>query len=1335
MSSRSGTDPLFAISVLNNNRRRYDDSIGTPLLSSSHERGGSSNHSTTSRTPPSTTGRNGTTTPRSIAYSSSHHNNGKRPPRSVGLSTTTTLNGSRRMSNGGLGGGGTHHRTNGKKKNRIVYPPPPPTASVQSAYTGYSDEEDEDDDHEDLSISGLDGLGSGHRTRDRPTSMNGNGHHNHQDNQSVVTDVLDISRNVGSKVMTMQEPIAERTIFPSEAAVTSSEGLDSKTPEVVMHPTQAQPNQQLMSDEDLDAVGQFLVQGSCVGIIIWLFLLFNVYLLAPEDSYEYLTGMERQAGWTIVILLFATNTTRIIPLAFQKNGFQFLKSGIMVGSFTVQFIALVSNWIMVVFKTPVMIDPYTGMRIHLFRFAVWTPLSFLMTFLTEAIDLNWQSKASVHQSFHQHSYQVAWWHASFMALSTVCGGIFPFCKNPFIWWEVMIISWILFATIYLRFYQRYVRAKVLKEQQQHQLPTKSKQTRGPNFLLNEAVDRSRMSFQLICLCTCTWTLIALTFTLACFLPEWVPKDSFWASPELPLVVGTMLESVSKVYYLTMQLHVYDKVFDESARSARRLEEMRTLMSALWEASTDILVICAETDSFIHAVISPHPLLQSEVEEFTARRNTSSTMLEISKFNNTFVSFPMNLSEPVTREDAQRIQSQRLRELNMEFTERDTTRGKNLATLAKLAKRACLDEQSWHNNAATWSLQEMVEYNPNTDSEIPVQCEAKVTTIDSGGVLLVLRDVQERYQRFEVEKALLEEVIVRKKDAEAIRFTRHEVKNGLLAAIGIVDGLKEQMQKHSAGADDSHMDDLDAALKEILEAILDNAMIREVVYEGYVPRRENVDLVQLLDPKSRERSSCGSNLSDGGGSKRHFPLFASPEPFPQLLLDPQLMRKIYQNAVSNACKYGKKDGDVKTFLTYDSASHIFRMEVFNLPGYNHEALVRLSQEESERVFQESTQLPINQRLDTKEGKLVSARSAGDGAWIMQKCAECLGGTCDINYTPNGTTLTFECPATVSDEWKEQQRSVASVPEEFKIPPTTWAIAVEDSPMQQKLLDRFLKQAGFPKEKCVVLGKTADEIYNFTDTIRDLMRENENDKFVLIIDENLDIVEGGAVTSTVSGSFSIHQLRKSMDEEDEARMLALIRSANDSVQEVEMYQSRAHGFLLKGPMKKGGLLEEIKPWWIRRFRKVRTRRRRTGDRRGVGRNGSGSGGRLMSNMSSSDFNHDDAFGITRERIMEFVTNIDALCGYRPLVDGHSSGATVGPGHSTDWQPIRYKLLLLNIDLKINSDRDLLCLAAKAIDDLTSQGGAGGVPDNLLHQWMEIRDLVTKGVEDTAVANGTS
>jgi hypothetical protein len=146
---------------------------------------------------------------------------------------------------------------------------------------------------------------------------------------------------------------------------------------------------------------------------------------------------------------------------------------------------------------------------------------------------------------------------------------------------------------------------------------------------------------------------------------------------------------------------------------------------------DVMCICAETDEFIHAVVSPHALLQSEVEleELCDRgRSQSSTMLEISKVDNTFVSFPMKLSEPVTRQTAQRIQKHRMQgqNLNQDYNERDTARGKNLALLAKLARRACQDEQAWQDHGASWSLQEMLEYDPNTEQDIPVTCEARVS---------------------------------------------------------------------------------------------------------------------------------------------------------------------------------------------------------------------------------------------------------------------------------------------------------------------------------------------------------------------------------------------------------------------------------------------------------------------------------------------------------------------------------------------------------------------------------------------------------------------------------
>jgi hypothetical protein len=153
--------------------------------------------------------------------------------------------------------------------------------------------------------------------------------------------------------------------------------------------------------------------------------------------------------------------------------------------------------------------------------------------------------------------------------------------------------------------------------------------------------------------------------------------------------------------------------------------------------------------------------------------------------------------------------------------------------------------------------------------------------------------------------------------------------------------------------------------------------------------------------------------------------------------------------------------------------------------------------------------------------------------------------------------------------------------FQLPENTWAIAVEDSAVQRKLLGRFLQtEGGVSKDRCVILGQTAKEIMDFIETTKELMQQHQPDHFLVIVDENLDIIEGNAVSHTISGSALAQKLRESL--EDDSRLLSLVRSANDSVKETQLYQSRAHGFLSKGPLGAGKtLLDEIKPWWKRRF----------------------------------------------------------------------------------------------------------------------------------------------------------
>lgn len=70
----------------------------------------------------------------------------------------------------------------------------------------------------------------------------------------------------------------------------------------------------------------------------------------------------------------------------------------------------------------------------------------------------------------------------------------------------------------------------------------------------------------------------------------------------------------------------------------------------------------------------------------------------------------------------------------------------------------------------------------------IHSDAKVSRLDDNALIVIVRDISERVRVFEAEKRILFETTSRQKDAEANRFTRHEVKNGLLSAIGLYESL-------------------------------------------------------------------------------------------------------------------------------------------------------------------------------------------------------------------------------------------------------------------------------------------------------------------------------------------------------------------------------------------------------------------------------------------------------------------------------------------------------------------------------------------------------------------
>lgn len=480
--------------------------------------------------------------------------------------------------------------------------------------------------------------------------------------------------------------------------------------------------------------------------------------------------------------------------------------------------------------------------------------------------------------------------------------------------------------------------------------------------------------------------------------------------------------------------------------------------------------------------------------------------------------------------------------------------------------------------------------------------------------------------------------------------------------------------------EEHAGELDHTLRSVLDTIMDHTMSREVIYEEYEVRKERISVPDTL---RNIRRSASSSMGP------RFNMQATPkEPgFPILAVDPRLLRYIYQNALSNACRYGERGGAVDTNIYYDTALQEFRLEVVNLPGYGHDDLLQLTYDQvQEKVFSPRTRLQ-NMEAEKHESHHESSSnhySTGDGAWIMSKCARMLRGRCELRFEPHQTTFAFWCPA------KAYFNKDLKEPDLRALPAGTWGIAIDDSKIQRKLMDRFLKIAGIEESRRVVLGGTADEIYGFNDRVVELVTSNPDDKFLIIADENLDVLEGNVMHGSVSGSMCLQKILERLQGEDNARVLALVRSANDSAKDTELYKARSHGYLVKAPIDKNGVLKTIQPWWFRRFKASRSLPVSTGN-----------------DLDSSDRS----------------LGSDELDDYDPFVDIRASlevlNALSMTSHSSllkRWRSIQDRLHALKGDLKstITMGGPELVQIIKKIEELR----AGGRPDSLIEDWKTLQ-----------------
>lgn len=622
-------------------------------------------------------------------------------------------------------------------------------------------------------------------------------------------------------------------------------------------------------DDDVAKVDSLLYRASSYAVITWIGLIAFSYWVTPPEQIEWLEGTERNAALVELSILCTAVTMKHGPLLWEmnllwdSNSFEsrhrrsmmdsLRMSGILAGGLVVQAIAALTMVIMVSCPVPVLIDPILKSRVHLLRWSEWTPLAGLMTLMTECIDAPEYDGEKLTQPWRRKLIVSA-----LESISTFCGFLFPFCNNLMLWSFVMSISCSFYLTIIFRFFEKRRLFRTVK--------------RGRSVDEVELYDRARMSLSLHGMCCITWTGITLMYFVTSAGHLIVPRNwSIFYDPAVTMIGECFMDLVAKILYMALILEAHVAAFDEAKRANRRLAELRNTMSVVWENSSDTIAISVRKPSGnVTTMISPsffQPALIARQQENID--GISAVLLEISELDTT------SRRDSIT--DWSKLESRKLEGVGMRIIQKADFADIDLHSSTRANKFEPLNSSDpmsprvksfvdMLSRAWMTKMDELVfEHDAilKTTAGSRTKFEVKLTRLEESAVVIVIRDVSERYRRFEAEKRFVFETTARQKDAEANRFTRHEVKNGLLAAIEICGNVREQLSddfklfqrgttcdniisEESVANKVENVVELDRTLHEVLDIVLaETVCIRFVFYRLCFYRNSHFNIYASL----------------------------------------------------------------------------------------------------------------------------------------------------------------------------------------------------------------------------------------------------------------------------------------------------------------------------------------------------------------------------------------------------------------------------------------------------------------------------------------------------------
>lgn len=544
-----------------------------------------------------------------------------------------------------------------------------------------------------------------------------------------------VEDELGDMMLMMGQPLLQRVLEDDALLYSEDEPPDD-----------SDADQPLMG---ANRINKLFPTAANLALVTYLFLLVLLYSVTPRSEWTYVTTYESHAATVAFLILLVSNMLITSRFFFQQK-WKHHMDGIVYASMVCQAISMSTNLLLAFAPTIIKLDPVTNSRVFLIRWCEFVPLAGLMTFISEGVDIP-NAPGGLRQAVLASLIQ---------SFSCLCALIFPYCPSVVSWLFWLSLSTLAYCAIFPRMLSK-----------RHRYLSAQREAEKVGYVAErEGLDRIRFAYLLTLVCAIIWTAFVLMFFANSAAHLLLPEDHFIRHMSLSMIVDTAMDVTAKAIYLKMAVDVHFAVFDTEGQAKRQLSELRSLMSVLWDASSDAIIISARHGDRMTSLLSPSflKLVEVELPEGIGNRKSVALLLETDTREESDDSDDDSCSNDGTDDEERDL----VDVLSCSYVDCTEIPYGGLSDESLVAE---VDESILHKVNASGLIAAAWRHVEKSQSESVLsyrfheqQFEVKVSPHSESTLVAVVRDVTERHRRMEAERQAHLETVARQKDAQSVR---------------------------------------------------------------------------------------------------------------------------------------------------------------------------------------------------------------------------------------------------------------------------------------------------------------------------------------------------------------------------------------------------------------------------------------------------------------------------------------------------------------------------------------------------------------------------------------